>query len=89
MCVGPLPNIVYNLKADYQAAPVELADDADEPDMPARHHRVLVWRALMEVAKIDAAPELLARASSNYETTFDALLADQADSMMIEAMPLA
>jgi hypothetical protein len=89
MCVGPLPNIVYNLKADYQSEPVELVDDADEPDMPARHHRVLVWRALMEVAKIDAAPELLARAAANYEVTFDALLVDQADSMMIEAMPLA
>lgn len=89
MCVGPLPDIVYNLKADYQAAPVELALDADVPTMPARHHRVLVWRALMDVAKIDAAPELLARAAANYEIAFDALVADQADQMMIEARPLA
>lgn len=76
--VGPAPAVAYMLRAEFWKDPVELAADADEPDMPSKHHMVLVWRALIDVAKADAKPELLALAETNYRSTFDKLLFDQA-----------
>ena len=55
-----------------------MAADADTPDMPSEFHLLLVWRALQEVAKFDAAPEVLARAEKNHAGMVHRLLLDQA-----------
>ena len=78
LLLGPAPSEPYQLRIDYWKEPAELALDADEPDMPARFHMMLVWRALQDVAMFDAAPEVLARAEKNYGDLKDALLRDQA-----------
>lgn len=76
--VGPAPAQAYQLRADYWKEPSMLAANDDEPDMPARFHMLLVWRALKEIAKSDAAPEVLSRAEANYAQIHDKLVFDQA-----------
>ena len=75
--VGPAPAAVYKLRAEYWMEPMALAADTDAPDMPDRFHMLLVWRALMSIAKADAAPELLNRAEFEYGNLHDKLLFDQ------------
>lgn len=76
--VGPQPALAYQLRAEYWKEPSVLAADADTPDMPSRFHMLMVWRALQDLAKTDAAPELLAKAEKNYGDLHDKILFDQA-----------
>jgi hypothetical protein len=76
--IGPQPALAYMLRAEYWKEPSTLAVDADTPDMPDRFHMLLVWRALQDAAKADAAPELLAKAEKNYGDLYDKLMFDQA-----------
>ncbi len=78
LLVGPQPAIAYMLRQEFWLEPSELAADADTPDMPDRFHMLLVWRALQEVAKFDAAPEVLARAEKNHSDLRTRILLDQA-----------
>lgn len=78
LLVAPKPALAYKLRAEYWKAPVELAADADEPDMPEEFHLLLVWRALQDVAMFDAAPEVLAKAQANAGELRVRLLYDQA-----------
>jgi len=75
---GPAPAAAYKVRADYWKEPSTLAADADTPDMPDRFHMLLVWRALQDIAKYDAAAELLAKAEKNAGDMHDKLLFDQA-----------
>lgn len=77
LIVGPAPSVAYKLRAEYWLEPSALAADADAPDMPDRFHLILVWRALQDIAKADAAPELLAKAEKNYGDMKDKLMFDQ------------
>lgn len=77
LLLGPAPAAAYKLRAEYWKEPLVLAADDDEPDMPDRFHMLLVWRALMDIARSDAAPELLSRAETNYGNLHDKLLFDQ------------
>jgi hypothetical protein len=56
----------YTIRASYYRAPTAFALDADEPDFGEQYHMILVWRALMEVASFDAAPEVYSRAQMNF-----------------------
>lgn len=63
--VGPTPDAAYTLRASYWRSPQALALDADTPGLPVEFHLHLVWRALIELASYDAAPEVLTRAQAN------------------------
>lgn len=76
--VGPKPALAYKLRAEYWLSPTELEEDDDTPDMPEEFHLLLMWRALEELAKFDAAPEVLARAERNHMVLRQRLLLDQA-----------
>lgn len=78
LLVAPSPALAYKLRIEYWKSPSELAADDDTPDMPEEFHLLLMWRALQEVAKFDAAPEVLARAEKNYGGLMHRLLLDQA-----------
>jgi hypothetical protein len=78
LLVAPKPALAYKLRIEYWKSPSELAADTDTPDMPEEFHMLLVWRALQEVAKFDAAPEVLARAEKNHMGMMHRLLLDQA-----------
>ena len=77
LIVGPQPALAYKLRMEFWKSPTELAADVDAPDMPEEFHLLLMWRALQEVAKFDAAPEVLARAEKNHAGLMHRLLLDQ------------
>lgn len=88
--IGPAPNTSdYVLTADYWTAPTELVADADEPAMPEQFHMLLVWRALLEVAGFDAAPEVELRARRNLRMAWSDLIDDQAPRVQLDDEPLA
>ena len=90
LLLGPAPTLAtYSVRADYWARPSELALDADTPGMPAQFHMLLVWRALLEVAGFDAAPEVEVRAKRNLRMAWSDLLDDQAPRMQLTDEPLA
>lgn len=78
LLIGPKPALAYQLRIDYWLSPSELLLDADTPDLPARFALLPMWRALQEVAKSDAAPEVLARAEKNYADLHFKAVLDQA-----------
>lgn len=81
--LGPVPDRNLMLSVDYYDAPQDLSIDTDIPALPERHHTVIVWRALEEVAKFDAAPELAQRAKDNYAREFDSLVERQGQTMTV------
>jgi hypothetical protein len=83
LLIGPAPSAAYTIRLDYWREPFELGSlttdpNEDEPDMPERHHMLLVWSALRQVAKSDASPEILARADEGYSDMHHRLVMDQA-----------
>lgn len=90
LLIGPAPHLAtFTVKADYRAKPTELALDADTPAMPEQFHMLLVWRALLEVASFDAAPEVESRARRNMRVVWADLLDDQAPRVQLTTESLA
>lgn len=65
--IGPTPAVEYTVRAIYYRAPVAFVADEDTPAWAPEYHMILVWRALMELANFDSAPEVYARGAMNFE----------------------
>lgn len=90
LLIAPAPDSgLYSIEADYWARPTELLLDDDEPDMPAQFHMLIVWRALLEVAAFDSAPEVETRATRNIKIIWRDLVDDQAPRIQLTDVPLA
>ena len=61
--LGPEPDAVYTVTGDYQIGPQTLAADADEPEMPSRFHKLIVYEAMIKYGMNSVAPEILNRAA--------------------------
>jgi hypothetical protein len=61
LCLGPPPNGLYSVTADYFMAPVELVLDTDVPVLPTRFHMLPVYRAMTKAGQYESAPELTER----------------------------
>lgn len=55
LCFGPAPDVAYVFKGEYRRAVEILSLDATVPDMPADHHRAIVWLAVSYAAAHDEA----------------------------------
>jgi hypothetical protein len=64
--VGAKPDKAYVVRGEYRKTPQVLAANTDEPDMPARFHDIIVWRAIMLIAEHDEAVNALQLAQSKY-----------------------
>ena len=89
LLIGPTPEAAWKIKIDYWSDVTRLGNDADTPSMPARFHEVLVWRALMELASFDAAPEVYSRAKSNYDRMHGDLRHEQGPKMGLRGRSLS
>lgn len=87
--VSPAADKDYQVSGEYFIAPTELAADADVPDMPPQFHMAIVWKAMLQVAQFDAAPENVSRANDKYEEILSSLMLDQGPGLTINARPLA
>ena len=63
LCLGPPPNALYTITADYFVSASEMVSDIDVPiGLPVRFHMLPVYRAMMKYARYESAAEVYARA---------------------------
>lgn len=89
VALGPLPDAVYRVRGEYVKTPQTLAANADIPELPARFHTIIAWRALMLMAGHDEAPTTYASAKTEFDRIMFDLERDQLPSWGSGAGPLA
>ncbi len=69
--LGPPPNALYTVTADYWVAPSVMAADGDTPTgLPLRYHMLIVYRAMQKYGYYESASEVLQRANTEYNLMF-------------------
>jgi hypothetical protein len=67
VCLGPPPNALYTVTADYFTGPTVMTLDTDLPTgLPAGYHMMLVYSAMMMYAGYEDAPEVNQRGMAGY-----------------------
>ncbi len=61
LLLGPKPDKDYTIVGQYQSFEPTLTLDADTPVIPARFHKLIVYRALQAYGLTEAAPEIIAK----------------------------
>ena len=73
----PKPDAAYTLSGEYRKTNQTLSVDADEPEMPARFHDAIMWRALELLHDYDEADVLAAKAMREYGKHYSRLVSSQ------------
>ena len=81
--IGPKPDKDYTMVGQFQSFEPTLAVDADTPGIPARFHKLIVYRALQAYALTLGAPEALAKAERGEARMLPQLLRHQLPRPMI------
>lgn len=89
-CLGPVPDDVYVIGGEYVRGAQTLAENADEPFMPARFHDIIAWDAVVLYGEYDEIPQdrLNAARSQSLRWRND-LERDQLPPPSIEVPPIA
>jgi hypothetical protein len=79
LALGPVPDDVYTVTFEYQRAPSELVEDADDPcsstnGLPRRFYMLVVYQAMKAYAHFESAPEVLMRAEKGYSVLLNQLM---------------
>ncbi len=61
LVLGPKPDAVYTINGEYQMSPQILTADADVPEMPARFHSLIMYRAMEKYGASNNAQEVFQR----------------------------
>jgi hypothetical protein len=70
LCLGPPPNGLYTVTADYYRAPTDMTLDADTPTgLPVQFHLLIIYRAMMKYASYESAPEVMQRGQTESAVT--------------------
>lgn len=77
LVLGPGPDAAYVVVGDYQRSPLVWTAGTEEPEFPARFHRLIVWEALKKYALFESAQEVLARANKEASPLWAALRRSQ------------
>lgn len=81
LLIAPAPSEAgMQIRIDYKHAIQDLTLNDDTPDMPAKHHLLLVWMALEQFGYADENGAEKLRASMNVKREHALLLDDQGDS---------
>lgn len=75
--LGPKPDAAYTVTGEYQKSPQTLSANADEPEMPAQFHQLIVYKAMEKYAGYSGAAEVWARVQNEAQSLRLALEADQ------------
>lgn len=78
----------YTVTAYYNKAPQYLSANTEEPSLPYKHHWVIVYGALVELAVSINNPELYQRHSMLYSKAMGQLMRDQNKAKSIKQRPL-
>lgn len=88
-CLGPIPDDTYVVNGEYYKTAQTLAANADEPELPARFHDIIKWRALMFLHAYDEGSIGYIEAKDNFEGMLFDLRRDQLPRVSIGSGPLA
>ena len=69
----PIPDLVYQIKADYFRVPTTLAANNDVSLIPENYHQAILGRAMALYANYEAAPEIKAQGEEIFEEVFGRL----------------
>ncbi len=88
LMLSPKPDAVYELNGEYFKSIQTLVTDTDIPELPADHHNLIMWRALVLLHEHDEADDQAVRADRNYNRLLTPLLEVQLDDPEF-GLPLA
>lgn len=77
LVLGPKPDAIYTLNGEYQMSPQTLTANADVPEMPARFHNLIMYRAMEKYGASNNAPEVFNRGGYEGNRKMRALERDQ------------
>lgn len=81
----PYPDALYDVAFDYEQTAPELEDWDDVPSLlPSKHHKLLVWKAMIELADFNNDRALYARANKKYLERLGWLMRDYIPEMTLE-----
>ncbi len=75
--LGPTPDDIYTLSGNYWKSNQVLSADSDIPEMPVDFHMLIVYRAMLKYGYNSISQEILARARTEGQPIYDALLQNQ------------
>lgn len=87
LVLGPKPNAIFTINGEYQMSPQTLSVDADEPEMPSRFQRLIVYMAMEKYGASKGAGEIFQRGGYEGSKLRNQLELDQLPSVEI-AEPL-
>ncbi|HYN54401.1 MAG TPA: hypothetical protein VES38_06825 [Methylotenera sp.] len=88
LLLGPKPNGIFTVSGQYWKSPQVLAANADEPEMPAEYHMLIVWMALEQYGLYESAGECVMRGQKNSKRYMNRLEINQLPDVGM-ANPLA
>lgn len=77
LVLGPKPNATYTVNGEYQMSPQTLSANADVPEMPARFHNLIMYRAMEKYGAAKGAIEVFHRGGLEGNRLMRALERDQ------------
>jgi hypothetical protein len=86
--IGPKPDAIYTVSAQYQRGPQKLLADNDTPDMPDRFHDLIMYYAMERYGVNSIAAEKIAEANLHSHRLMQALEQSQLPEMVFGG-PLA
>ncbi len=69
----PVPDQVYQIKADYFKKPTKMAANTDVSLIPEEYHQAILGRAMMLYANYEGAPEIKAQGQEIFEEAYGRL----------------
>ena len=67
LVIGAKPNDIYRITGEYWRGPLQFAANGDEPEFASQYHMIIVYKAMIDYAYNEVAPEILERAQMKYE----------------------
>ena len=83
------PDDAYTITAYYTKTPQELENNADIPAMPKKHHNVIVYAAVIELAAFVSSAEIYQKNITNYSKSMGQLMRDHVPAREIRKRPIA
>lgn len=84
LLLGPIPDTFqFTVTGQYQKRATELVGNNDIPDFPEQFHMLIVYEAMQRYAAYEAAPEVVAGISRNYDKMRTALQNQQLEQVFI------
>lgn len=88
LAFGPIPDVGYQIVADYFKKPFILRAEKDKPEFPERFHMLLVYMAMKSYGAYESAPEVYQRGQEMSGKMLGELMINELPTLMMGA-PLA